>query len=93
MATRRKGPISERVRQSYNWTWFASLTIGEKYIFASDLDGYSTKTGVCEKVSARKFKKPDGSEGQVGSIEAIVVKLDKDGQPHKIGNYVPYLGD
>lgn len=97
MTKRRNGPTSERVRQAYNWTWFKSLSIGEKYVWASDLDGYTVKTGVCEKISTRKFryKDKDGKdvEGKVGSVEAIAVKLDKDGNPHKTGDYTPYLGD
>lgn len=93
MAKSRKGPTSEKVRQAYNWTWFASLQVGEKYIWSSDLDGYSNPTGVCEKTGPRTFKLPDGTQGKVGSIYAIAVKLDKDGQPHKTGEYTPYLGD
>jgi hypothetical protein len=96
-----KGPSSERVRQVYNWTWFKSLAVGEKFVFGSEVEGYGSKIGTCEKISVRKYKYTGTVHGgkeveitaQVGSIEAIVIKLNKEGEPDKVGTYTPYLGD
>ncbi len=96
-----KGPSSGRVR-SYNWTWFKAIEIGEKFVFGFELDGlnYSIKVGTCEKISARKYKytsKQNGNEveltSQVGSIDAIVVKLNKHGEPDRVSDWTPNLSD
>jgi hypothetical protein len=102
MARTAKGPTSDKVRQAYNWTWFGSLSLNEKFVFASDVDGsFGTRIGVCEKLTARKYKYAATVHGgtevgivaQVGSIHAIVVRLNGDGDPDKTGDYAPDLGD
>lgn len=106
MTTRRrrtgKGPTSEKVRQAYNWTWFRAIAIGEKFVFASEVDGgFGSKIGTCEKLTARKYKYTTQVHGgkdveivtQVGSIDAIVVKLNKEGEPDRIGTFIPSLRD
>lgn len=90
-----KAPTSNKVR-CYNWTWFKALQVNEKFYFGSDVDGWGT-TGLAVKTSARKYtyKDKDGKdvENAVGSIKAIVVKVDGEDRPHKLQDYVPYLGD
>lgn len=97
-----KGPRSEKVRQAYNWTWFKAIKVGEKFVFASEVDGsFSTSIGTCEKISTRKYKYTGQVHGgkdveltsQVGSIDAIVVRLNAEGEPDKTGSYTPNLHD
>lgn len=88
-----KVPSSEKVRVSYNWTWFKCIDVGEKFVFASVVEGHSAFV-VREKVSARKFRYiVDGKDvvGKVGSIDVIVVRLDSSGNPDKVSSYTPAL--
>ena len=82
--------LSNKLRQ-YNAVPFKAIEIGEKFVFGSDVEGY-TSIGVCEKVSARKYKYTStvGNNGtpvelyaMVGSINAVVVKLNKEGDPDR----------
>ncbi|MGH7175676.1 MAG: hypothetical protein ACREGR_04955 [Minisyncoccia bacterium] len=88
-----KGPTSKIIR-GLDWTWFRAIPVGGKFRFSLDVEGYGTKTGVCEKVSPRKYRYEDGMECRVGSIDAIVVKVDEQGQVKRSGlGPVVYVGD
>lgn len=90
-----KAPTSGKVR-SYDWTWFRCLTVGQQFRWASDIEGWGT-CGLCTKTSDRKYtyQDKDGKtvEGKVGSINAHAIKVDAEGEPVRVGEYVPYLGD
>lgn len=94
--TRTKNGPSDRVRAKYDWAMFRAIPVGGTFRFASEVEwvGSGVKRGVCEKVSARKYRYvEDGVEGTVGSIDAVVIRLDESGEPKVVGEYVPYLGD
>ena len=87
--------ISDRVRTCYDWTYFRCLKIGERFRFASEVDyPYGMKQGVCERVTTRKYKYADEkSENQVGSVHAVVLRLNEDGSLRGVGEYSPSLRD
>jgi len=89
----RRVKFSDKVRQ-YDCTIFKALAVGQKFRFGSEVEYLGMKRGLCEKLSARKYKYvEDGMECEVGSIHAVVLKVDAEGEPIRVGHYVPYLGD
>jgi hypothetical protein len=87
--TRRRPVYSDRVRQ-FDCTIFAALTVGQRFRFSSEVDfpASGMKTGVCMKLSARRYKyEADGQENEVGSIKAVVLKVDDNGDLIHLGHH------
>lgn len=92
--------LSTTLRQ-YNTTTFKCIAIGEKFVFGLDVEGY-TNTGVCEKISPRMYKYTStvGNNGtpvelhaKIGSIYAVVVKLNKEGEPDRCSDGIVSVRD
>jgi hypothetical protein len=88
--------FSDRVRQ-FDATVFKAIKVGERFRFGSEVDWpfSGMKTGVAVKISARKYRyESDGTEYVVGSVKAVVVRVDESGQMRRFGTpWTPYLGD
>jgi len=83
----RKGPTSPSIRRM-SWTWFRCVPIGGRFRHTSEIEWYGSgmKCGVCEKISARKYRYvDDGMECQIGSIDCVVVNVDAEGEMIRCG--------
>lgn len=87
--------FTDRERQ-FDCTIFKALKMGEKFRFSSELSGFQAKTGVCVKLTARTyFYQGEDIDTRVliGSIHAVCIKVDAEGQMIRCGHHTPCLHD
>jgi len=86
----------KRLRYCLGAGLFKQLTVGERFRWASEIEWplSSAKSGVLVKTGPRTWRyEADGQEGKVGSINAVIVRVNATGGVERCGEYVPYLGD